>query len=60
MKENILETIVNWLLLFNHNFVVGASAPPLLYDVAADHRHEQVYQHPSPDQESTGRKTFGP
>eukprot|EP00957_Ditylum_brightwellii_P142270 10838738-Ditylum_brightwellii.AAC.1 len=27
MKENILETIINWLLLFNHNFVVNASAP---------------------------------
>eukprot|EP00957_Ditylum_brightwellii_P181425 13819951-Ditylum_brightwellii.AAC.1 len=30
-KENILETIVNWLSLLNHNFVVDALAPPLLY-----------------------------
>eukprot|EP00957_Ditylum_brightwellii_P022121 1669062-Ditylum_brightwellii.AAC.1 len=30
-KENILETIANWLLLLNHNFVVDASALLLLY-----------------------------
>eukprot|EP00957_Ditylum_brightwellii_P134340 10242153-Ditylum_brightwellii.AAC.1 len=30
-KENILETITNWLLLLNHNFVVDTSALPLLY-----------------------------
>eukprot|EP00957_Ditylum_brightwellii_P056043 4247266-Ditylum_brightwellii.AAC.1 len=30
-KENILETIANWLSLLNHNFVDNASAPPLLY-----------------------------
>eukprot|EP00957_Ditylum_brightwellii_P076751 5833780-Ditylum_brightwellii.AAC.1 len=29
-KENILETITNWLSLLNHNFVVDVSAPPLL------------------------------
>eukprot|EP00957_Ditylum_brightwellii_P147549 11236518-Ditylum_brightwellii.AAC.3 len=30
-KENILETIADWLLFFKPNFVVDASAPPLLY-----------------------------
>eukprot|EP00957_Ditylum_brightwellii_P108862 8303969-Ditylum_brightwellii.AAC.1 len=29
-KEKILETIANWLLLLNHNFVLDASAPMLL------------------------------
>eukprot|EP00957_Ditylum_brightwellii_P168916 12857003-Ditylum_brightwellii.AAC.1 len=32
-KENILETITNWLLLLNHNFVVDASALLSLYGV---------------------------
>eukprot|EP00957_Ditylum_brightwellii_P014185 1068019-Ditylum_brightwellii.AAC.1 len=30
-KENVLETIANWLSLLNYNFVVVALAPPLLY-----------------------------
>eukprot|EP00957_Ditylum_brightwellii_P066038 5009230-Ditylum_brightwellii.AAC.1 len=30
-KENILETIANWLLLLNHNFVVDVLALQLLY-----------------------------
>eukprot|EP00957_Ditylum_brightwellii_P110544 8432274-Ditylum_brightwellii.AAC.1 len=30
-KENVLETIANWLSLFNHNFEVEATAPLLLY-----------------------------
>eukprot|EP00957_Ditylum_brightwellii_P175722 13379882-Ditylum_brightwellii.AAC.1 len=30
-KEDILETIANWLSLLNHNFVVNALVPPLLY-----------------------------
>eukprot|EP00957_Ditylum_brightwellii_P063044 4785083-Ditylum_brightwellii.AAC.1 len=30
-KKNVLETIANWLSLLNHNFVVEAVAPPLLY-----------------------------
>eukprot|EP00957_Ditylum_brightwellii_P177610 13528618-Ditylum_brightwellii.AAC.1 len=30
-KENVLETIANWLSLFNHNFVVDASALLLLF-----------------------------
>eukprot|EP00957_Ditylum_brightwellii_P010471 793096-Ditylum_brightwellii.AAC.2 len=30
-KENTLETIANWLSLFNHNFVVGATSPLLIY-----------------------------
>eukprot|EP00957_Ditylum_brightwellii_P064300 4879170-Ditylum_brightwellii.AAC.1 len=31
IKENILETIANWLLLLNYNFVVDAHASLLLY-----------------------------
>eukprot|EP00957_Ditylum_brightwellii_P088611 6749362-Ditylum_brightwellii.AAC.1 len=31
-KENVLETIANWLSFFNHNFVVNITAPLLLYD----------------------------
>eukprot|EP00957_Ditylum_brightwellii_P129665 9891273-Ditylum_brightwellii.AAC.1 len=31
-KENILETIPNWLSLLNHNFVVDVLAPLLLYE----------------------------
>eukprot|EP00957_Ditylum_brightwellii_P105275 8025180-Ditylum_brightwellii.AAC.1 len=30
-KENVLETIANWLSLLNHNFVVNVSALLLLY-----------------------------
>eukprot|EP00957_Ditylum_brightwellii_P006787 514995-Ditylum_brightwellii.AAC.1 len=30
-KENMLETIDNWLSLLNHNFVVDNLALPLLY-----------------------------
>eukprot|EP00957_Ditylum_brightwellii_P120612 9201111-Ditylum_brightwellii.AAC.1 len=32
-KENVLETIANWLSLFNHNFVVNATTPPMFYGV---------------------------
>eukprot|EP00957_Ditylum_brightwellii_P193592 14741772-Ditylum_brightwellii.AAC.1 len=30
-KENIFETIANWLSLFNHNFVVNTTTPLLFY-----------------------------
>eukprot|EP00957_Ditylum_brightwellii_P022086 1665989-Ditylum_brightwellii.AAC.2 len=30
-KENGLETMASWLLLFNHNFLVNATTPLLLY-----------------------------
>eukprot|EP00957_Ditylum_brightwellii_P111294 8487250-Ditylum_brightwellii.AAC.1 len=30
-KENVLETIANWIFLLNHNIAVEEAAPPLLH-----------------------------
>eukprot|EP00957_Ditylum_brightwellii_P057188 4333109-Ditylum_brightwellii.AAC.1 len=51
-KENVLETIANWLCLLNHNFVVDAPAPPLLHwaffmlaDLITSYDYENWYGH---------------